>query len=199
MHDADALLSFWIGDPGEDGSFDRSKTELWFGRSEDTDRQLRERFGGLYAAAVRGDLEGWARTPRGRLALVILLDQLSRNLHRGTAEAFAQDARALALAQTALVRGDPTVLRPVERVFLYLPFEHAEDRAAQRRAVALFEDLVREVAHEHAAPYETFLDYAVRHREIVDRFGRFPHRNEALGRETTEEEAAFLKQPGSSF
>jgi uncharacterized protein (DUF924 family) len=127
------------------------------------------------------------------LALVIVLDQFSRNLHRGDARAFAQDAHALACAREALARGDDAALRPVERQFLYMPFEHSEALADQERAVELMRSL------EGFEPTRDLRDWAERHRAVIGRFGRFPHRNAVLGRRSTAEEAEFLKEPGSSF
>jgi len=142
----------------------------------------------LWVQAVGGELERWGSTPLAALALIVVLDQFPRNMFRGTARAFSTDSQALAAARGALERGLDQVLSPAERTFVYMPFEHAEDLAAQRRALALFEAL---------DPND--MEYARRHHEIIARFGRFPHRNAVLGRESTPEEIEFLKQPGSSF
>lgn len=174
------VLSFWFGPEAE---------AHWFAKDEAFDAALRRRLGGLAAAAAGGQLDDWAGTARGALALVILLDQLPRNLHRGRADAFAQDAKARAVASRAVNLRLDQSLTPRERLFLYLPFEHGESLADQERAVALIGAL--DDAEQ--------TDYAVRHREVVRRFGRFPHRNRALGRESTPEEVAFLAGPNSSF
>jgi uncharacterized protein (DUF924 family) len=137
---------------------------------------------------VRGELDRWKATPLASLALVIVLDQFSRNMFRETPRAFSADSPALAVAASVIERGFDRLLSPVERTFMYLPFEHAEDLAAQRRSLALFEAL---------DPDD--MQYVKRHYEIIARFGRFPHRNAILGRESTAEEIEFLKQPGSSF
>jgi uncharacterized protein (DUF924 family) len=143
--------------------------------------------------AANGGLDRLADFPDGALTLAILLDQFPRNLFRGRPEAFAQDAKARATAQAAIARGFDQLLAPVERVFIYLPFEHSEALDDQHRSVALFESLP-------AVPWRAEqIDYAARHRDIIARFGRFPHRNAALGRVSAAEEAAFLQQPGSSF
>lgn len=142
---------------------------------------------------MRGEIAGWNATPLAALALAIVLDQLPRNMFRGTARAFASDTLALAAAKAALERGFDAPLRPVERQFLYLPFEHAEDIAEQRRSLALLERLRKDSTHEVG------VDYARRHHDIIARFGRFPHRNALLGRISTPEELEFLEQPGSSF
>jgi uncharacterized protein (DUF924 family) len=176
----DELLAFWFA-PGT--------KPRWFAKDGAFDAELRDRFGPLAAAAAEGRLARRAGTPRGALGLVLLLDQLPRNLHRGDPRAFAQDEKARAVASAALAAGHDAALGPDERLFLYLPFEHSEDLADQERAVELFGRL--------GDP--ELLGYAVRHRDIVARFGRFPHRNAVLGRPSTAEELAFLEGPNSSF
>ena len=146
-----------------------------------------------------GGLDDWAGTPAGRLALVILLDQMTRNAYRDTAAMYAFDPRARALSREALQNGHLDALAPIERLFLLLPLEHSEDLADQERCVAETRRLAESVAPAHRETYAGFVDYAIRHRDIVARFGRFPHRNAILGRPSTAEEQAFLTQPGSSF
>lgn len=196
MVDPETVSSTWFpSDPAQ-------AQKLWWGKDEQTDADLRERFGSTLAAARRGELDGWAATARGRLALILVLDQLSRNIHRGSPEAFVGDPLARALTHAGLELGHDRELTPIERVFFYLPLEHSEDLAEQDQCVALFRGLAAEVAAvdpeqgERFAYYTTFAD---RHREIVARFGRFPHRNAVLGRASTAEELAFLTEPGSSF
>jgi uncharacterized protein (DUF924 family) len=138
-------------------------------------------------------LSGWASTPYAALALIIVLDQFPRNMFRGEARAFESDALALAVARKAVDHGFDSLYRPVERPFAYLPFEHSEDLAVQRRSLALFGSMA------HIPESATSIDYARRHYEIIVRFGRFPHRNQVLGRASTLEELEFLKQPGSGF
>ncbi len=179
-HSPDDVLRFWFSD---------ATRPFWFVRSEDFDAHLRGVLGPLHDQAARGELEAWANDARGALALVLLLDQAPRNLHRNSADAFATDPAALKHAQAAVERGLDRELGEDERVFLYLPFEHSESLADQDRCVALMGTL----------PTPMWLDYAERHRNVVARFGRFPHRNAVLGRESTPEELEFLKQPGSSF
>jgi uncharacterized protein (DUF924 family) len=174
------ILAFWFSD---------AVKGKWFGSGESFDAELRHRFGGLLQSAKLGALAHWAENPDGVLALVILLDQFSRNIHRGAPEAFAADPLALETAKQAIAQGYDLRLTPEGRGFLYLPFEHSEALADQDRGVALFEALGLEEA----------LDYMRRHREIIARFGRFPHRNAILGRVSTPEEIEFLKRPGSSF
>jgi uncharacterized protein (DUF924 family) len=195
----DELLRLWFGDDDDDAAVAKAKTELWWGHRQETDELLQSRFGALASAAATDVLDHWTGSPRGRLALILLLDQLPRAIHRGTPAAFAQDAKARRVAEQGLESGAERLLRPIERVFVYLPFEHSEDIADQDRSVELFRDLVAEVPQQHRETFAGFLDYAVRHREVIRQFGRFPHRNHILGRESTAEEKAFLEQPGSSF
>lgn len=179
--DIDRVLDFW---------FAEGREQQWFVRDEAFDRQTAETLGALHEQAVRGTLDGWAAEPRGALALTILLDQVPRNIHRGSARAFAADAKARAVCRAALAAGhDAALASEAERTFLYLPLQHSEDLADQELSVALFGKLSDPTARR----------YAERHREIIERFGRFPHRNPALGRATTEAEAAFLQEPDSSF
>ena len=149
--------------------------------------------------AAGGELDAWLGGLRGRLAMVLLTDQFPRNIWRGEAAAFAFDVLALRWAKETIARGLDRDARPIERVFLYLPLEHSEDLADQREAVRLFDALGGEVAAAARPAFAGYLDYARRHLEIIERFGRFPHRNAALGRETSPAEAEFLRQPGSRF
>jgi uncharacterized protein (DUF924 family) len=181
------VLGFWFGEA-------RGKARLeWFRKDEAFDAEIRSRFGELHAAAARGELEDWRRERESMLALIVVLDQFSRNLYRNDPRAFAQDAHALACAREALARGDDLLSLPVERQFLYLPFEHSEDAADQELAVQLMSQL------EGFEETRGLTDWAVKHKIIIDRFGRFPHRNACLGRASTPEELEFLKQPGSGF
>jgi len=190
--EADAVVDFWFGAPGnpEFGTARKS----WFVKDAAFDATIRERFGALVERALRGELATWGDKPRSALAQVLLLDQFTRNAFRGTARAFAGDARALAAASRMVGERQDESLPAFMRGFVYLPFEHAEGLAMQDEAIRLFTKLVNE-APEHA----DMLDYAHRHRAVIERFGRFPHRNEALGRQSTAEELAFVKQPGSGF
>ena len=195
----DELLEIWFGDDPDDAAVSAAKAELWWGHSPATDEQLRERFGAAASAAAAGELDNWIGSSRGRLALILLLDQLPRAIHRDTPEAFAQDDAARKTAAQGLESGADQLLRPIERLFFYLPFEHSEDLEDQDRSVELFRELALSVPEEQRPTFAGFVDYAKRHREVIARFGRFPHRNRILGRESTAEEIAFLKQPGSSF
>jgi uncharacterized protein (DUF924 family) len=184
------VLDFWFGEPGSP-EYLRPRA-LWFTKSDATDGVIVSRFAGTVEAALAGDLDAWAATPRGALALIVALDQFTRNIFRGTPRAFAGDSRALALATTLVDTARDLALAPVERWFVYMPFEHSERLLDQYEAVRLFERLA-------ADGLDSPLDWARRHYEVVRRFGRFPHRNEILGRPSTSEEVDFLKQPGSGF
>jgi len=195
--DAEDVLELWFGQLDEDGRADDAHRQRWFRKDPDFDALLRERFGALHEAVAAGERPAWRETPRGRLATIVVLDQLSRNLHRDTARMFENDAEALAVAEAALAAGDDDALATHERYFLYMPFMHAEDLEAQERCVRLFEAARDAAPPKLASTFDP--TWAVRHRDIVARFGRFPHRNALLGRASTPEEEAFLKEPGSSF
>ncbi len=196
--DAEAVLEFWFGDPTDPDNV-RRRGDFWFKASEDEDRVLRNRFAGLHDSAQRGDLDHWTDDPRGALALILLLDQFTRNLYRGTASAFANDARALEISRAGIFRGLDRGAGVVERAFWYMPFQHSEDLEDQRESVRLFQGLL----DESPAPFFQFsnnaYEFAVLHCEIVERFGRFPHRNELLGRASTDEERNYLHSGGHRF
>ncbi len=191
MEDVQHVLDFWFGAPDSPG-YGKPRVE-WFQKSDAFDNEIRTRFLELRRAAAAGDLQAWQAAPDSLLALILLLDQFPRNLYRGTALAFAADAQAQAAAQLAVARGFDRLLVAVQRWFVYLPFEHAEDLALQRRCLELFEGLRGDPGSADT------IDYARRHFDIIARFGRFPHRNAILGRTSTPEETEFLRQPGSSF
>lgn len=193
------ILSFWFGDGDDPFTAPPDRLSLWFTKRPETDATIRDRFEPSVLAAAAGRLDEWRQSPSGWIALIVLLDQFPRNIYRDSARAFAFDELALRLSLNALHAGIDKQLRPIERVFAYLPLEHAEDLDLQRRCVACFEALRAEVPPEHAPLYDNYLDYARRHLAIIERFGRFPHRNALLGRASTPEEAAFLQTPGSSF
>lgn len=176
----ESVLAFW---------FEEITPKQWWVGSDDFDRQIATRFGALHAAAERCELYGWRDSAVGRLAEIIVLDQFSRNIHRGRAQAFANDALALALAQSAVAAKADQALAVPQRAFLYMPYMHSESPAIHALALALF----------GAPGMESNLDFELRHKTIIDRFGRYPHRNAILGRASTAEEAEFLKTPGSSF
>jgi uncharacterized protein (DUF924 family) len=189
--EAHDVLAFWFGEPGSPGHGQPRKE--WFRKDPDFDAEIRRRFLALHARAALGECDRWRGDPDGLLALIVVLDQFSRNLYRNDPRAFSQDAVALACAEEMIARGWDVLRVPVERQFAYLPFEHAEDLALQDRSVALF------TALEAFPETRGLTEWAEKHRVIVKRFGRFPHRNAALGRESTAEEFAFLREPGSGF
>lgn len=174
------ILKFW---------FEEIDPSQWWAKDDEFDRALGERFSGVYASAVRCELFGWRASPRGRLAEIIVLDQFSRNMFRGSPLAFAQDALALALAQEAVSAGADAALSAAERSFLYMPFMHSESLLIHEVALDLF----------RRNGNEANLNFEIRHKNIIGQFGRYPHRNSILGRVSTEAEIEFLKQPGSSF
>jgi uncharacterized protein (DUF924 family) len=187
------VLDFWFGAPG---SLEAGKPRReWFVKQDAFDALVRARFGATIEQALAGGLREWDdEGPQGTLARILVLDQFTRNAHRDTPTAFAGDALALAAARRLVDNGADRQLAPLQRAFVYLPFEHAEDAYMQERAVELFGVL----AAEHPG-FEEMLDYAHRHRGVIARFGRFPHRNAILGRASTPDEAEFLRQPGSRF
>ncbi|MBX2805186.1 MAG: DUF924 domain-containing protein [Hyphomicrobiales bacterium] len=174
------ILEFWFSEPVR---------KKWFEPDREFDSELKERFGVLLDNAIDGQLETWRESADGALALVILLDQVTRNIYRGTPKAFSGDVQALQTARAVIEQGADKAMTETQRYMLYMPFQHAEDLETQEQGVALFGEIGLEKA----------LDYMIRHRDIIARFGRFPHRNQILGRQSTDEELEFLKQPGSSF
>ncbi len=193
------VLDRWFAGAPDDPATAAKQLAFWWGSNPATDAELRERFGATHEAACAGELDGWAATPEGRVALVLVLDQLSRNLHRGTPGAFAQDPAALRLALAAVEQGEDRSYPFFHRVFLYLPFEHSERIADQDRALRLFDSLHVECPEPLRGSAKAYLQYARQHRDIIARFGRFPHRNAILGRPSSAEELKFLAQPGSGF
>ena len=195
----ETVLEFWFGADADDAAVAKTQAKLWWSKNVDIDSEIRRRFEDGVRAAAEGQLDDWAAIPRGALALIILTDQFPRNIYRDTPRAFAYDAKALGWCLDGLARRSDLQLRPIERVFFYLPLEHSESVAHQERSVRCFEELFAAVALEQKQGYAEYLDFARRHRDIIARFGCFPHRNKILGRESTPEEIAFLAEPGSSF
>jgi uncharacterized protein (DUF924 family) len=186
------VLDFWFGRPGE--AHHLQTRELWFRKDDKFDALCAQRFGPLIDEGLRGELQAWTAQPLSAVALVIVLDQFTRNTRRGTAGMFAGDAQALAAAHALVAGGADRTLPGVMRQFVYLPFEHSELLADQTESLRLFAQLGRD-----EPALAGLLEWAQKHHDIVARFGRFPHRNAALGRESTAEEAEFLTQPGSGF
>ncbi|MEQ9619163.1 MAG: DUF924 family protein [Deltaproteobacteria bacterium] len=195
------ILKFWFGELKEGEVPTGELRKMWWTKDEETDEYIRSNFESDLVRAKNGKLRGWENTPKGALALIILLDQFSRNIYRGTPGAFSQDKRALGIALEGIEKGFDKELHPVERTFFYMPFMHSEDPGMQRKSLRLFGDL--EMSFNSPPKLAEMLSgnrkYAERHCEIIERFGRYPHRNEILGRGSTDEEREFLTKPGSSF
>ena len=192
MADIEEILTFWFGEVRDEPSYFEEYAPRWFVQNADFDRQIVQRFQADYELAAQGQLTHWTETARGGVALILVLDQFPRNMFRNDPRAFATDLLARQIAEQMIAAGLDRQLRLVERYFVYVPFMHSENRAHQQRSVMLFQQLAEERAY-----FDT--SYAVRHQEVIDRFGRFPHRNTVLGRTSTSEELEFLKQFGSSF
>jgi uncharacterized protein (DUF924 family) len=195
----ESLLSFWFGDELDSPEAVAERTQLWFAGDASFDGRVRERFADLPALAAAGRLDTWRKEARSSLALVLALDQLPRNLYRDGAQCFAYDSLAYELALAAIERGFDCELTALEASFLYLPLEHAEDPEAQERCVSLFRSLQDRAPPALRSHFESFLGYAIRHRDVIRRFGRFPHRNAVLGRASTEAEREYLESGGETF
>ncbi|MEM8834078.1 MAG: DUF924 family protein [Pseudomonadota bacterium] len=176
------IINFW---------FEETQPPQWFQKDEKFDQEIQQRFGNAYQQAVTGEFDDWKQTAEGALAFCILLDQFPRNMFRDTPQAFATDAKALAVSKYAVEQGLDQQLEQKKRWFLYLPYEHSEDLADQQKSV----DLFAEMKEENPIAY----DYAVRHKDVIDQYGRFPHRNKILGRDNTPEEEKYLSQDGAGF
>jgi uncharacterized protein (DUF924 family) len=187
MTHVDEILDFWFAHGQEAVYTERRK--VWFTKNPSFDQAICTRFQTDYELAAAGELAAWQETTKGCLALILLLDQFPRNMFRGEVQSFATDRQALAVAQHAIAQGFDQELLPIQRMFIYLPFEHSERLEHQHQAVQGMRSL----------QIEDVTDYALKHRAVIERFGRFPHRNKILGRSNTPEEEEFLKQPGSSF
>lgn len=200
--DATDLLAYWFGPDADhlsEGDIARRQAPVWWQKDPSRDAEIRERFGEVAARAAAGALDAWADTARGRLALIIALDQLPRVLHRDTPQAFASDHLALAQSLQSQRLREDLALRPVERVFVYMPMEHAEALPVQDESVHRFEALLAAVPETDREPFRVFLDFARQHRDVILRFDRFPHRNAILGRASTPAETAYLAEPGAGF
>ncbi len=197
--DAETVLKYWFGELEGEVDFPRDRKQLWWSGSEEIDREIRERFGRWVEEALAGGLTEWTESPRGRLALVILLDQFQRSLGRGTAAAFAGDERALSLCLEGISIGHDRALRLIERSFFYMPMVHAENPEVAERCLDVFGELARDIEACGIEDHPDFLSHAKMHADIVLRFGRYPHRNDALSRTTTDEEAAYLADGGPTF
>jgi len=193
------VVDFWFGDATAGPEALERRGKVWFGADHAFDRECAARFAAPLEDAAAGALDGWADTPHGRLALVILLDQMPRNIHRSSPAAFAHDTQAAAHCVSGIESGQDRSLHPVERLFLYMPLQHAEDLGLQRRSVEQFESLAAEADDAWRDRFAENARYARLHHDIVERFGRFPHRNRILGRESTEEELRYLADGAPTF
>ncbi|MGE0115194.1 MAG: DUF924 family protein [Steroidobacteraceae bacterium] len=194
-----AILDFWFGDDANDAVVAQKQAALWWSKNEAADAEIKQRFETTVQAAAMGSLTVWSETPLGRLVLILLTDQVPRNIYRDTPRAFAFDALARNWCKAGLEQRLDLQLRPIQRVFYYLPLEHSESRDDQQRSVQLYRELASAVSPEMKSVFDGYLDFARRHQAIIERFGRFPHRNQMLQRVSTEEELEFLQQPGSAF
>ncbi len=199
MTEIEDVLEFWFGGLNEGELVPSERFDLWFGGAGTIDQQIRNCFADEVERAGEGAYDGWSVAPRGTLALLILLDQFPRNIFRGSPRAYAFDEKARDLCLRGLAAGQDRELITVERAFFYLPLEHAEDSVLQQLSVTAFTDLLSQAPDPLKETCRSFLDYAKRHRTIIERFGRFPHRNTSLSRPSTAGEEAFLREPGSSF
>jgi len=193
------ILEFWFGTFPNAWTGDKSKYDMWFKNGASYDAEIFSNFGTDYFHAVDGELDRWQDSPRGRLALIILLDQFSRHIHRGSAEAFAQDLKCQQLCIDGISAGDDQNLHPVERSFFYMPLQHAENMERQNLSIQACEQLVQDVPEPYRGPFEATLEWARKHHYVIERFGRFPELNEILGRESTQDEIAFIEQGEYSF
>lgn len=199
METAASVLEFWFGHDSDDARVADRHAALWWSKDAAVDATIQQRFRPTLDAAASGSLDSWARTALGRLALIILTDQFTRNMFRNTPQSFAYDALARHWCRDGLKQQTDLELRPILRVFFYLPLEHSEELADQDLSVAQFRKLSHEVAPQWHQVFEDYLDFALHHREVIARFGRFPHRNAILKRESSADEQAFLLEEDSSF
>ena len=195
----EGILRFWFGEDPASAASNPDCARLWWSKQPAVDALMRERFGPLLPQVCSGALDAWASDPAGRLALILLADQFTRNIHRGTPQAFALDPIARRLSIEGFAIGSFEGLLPIQRLFATMPLEHSESLADQDRCVSLVRSLRDEVSPTERGSFDSFVDFAERHREVIRRFGRFPHRNAVLDRTSTPEEIAFLQTPGSSF
>jgi uncharacterized protein (DUF924 family) len=197
--DPEEILRFWFGELDQLGRADQATQTRWWSKDPSLDAEIRQRFGSTHAAAARGELDAWLAAPRSRLAYIVVLDQFSRNMFRDTAGMFATDELALSAALTGIDIGLDKKLLLDERGMFYMPLMHSEELAIQERCIAAFVALANEVDGSARASMLSRVGFAERHRDIVKKFGRFPHRNALLGRASTPDELDFLSGPGSSF
>ncbi|WP_428382044.1 DUF924 family protein [Nevskia ramosa] len=190
-----AVLEFWFGPGDDDLEAIRTQSDLWWNAEPAIDEQIRDRFGALHSAVINGERDGWLAAPEGRLAAIIVVDQFSRHLFRGDGQSYAWQTLGQQLCSDGIAVGDDLQLSPVRRAFFYLPLEHAESLDEQARSVSLNRQLVAEASEPLRNQLENYLGHALQHQQVIERFGRFPHRNALLGRENTAEERDYLGSP----
>ena len=195
----DAILSFWFKEHELSAPQIDRRMDIWFGEDKAFDQEIATRFGDDIEQASEGQLNHWAAEPRGRLALILLIDQFRRNIHRHTAEAFSLDKLALRLCVEGAVEKKDQGLTPIQKVFFYMPLQHAESAKVQAKSVALFNRLADSVSPTYQETFLTVAQFAELHKDIIDQFGRFPHRNRLLGRDNTPEEDEYLAGDGPGF
>jgi uncharacterized protein (DUF924 family) len=199
MESAASICEYWFGCGENDLQVAREKSSLWWSKNESVDVEIAARFEETLRACEEGNLDPWSVQPQGLLALILLVDQFPRNIYRETPQSFAYDVLALKWCNLGLSGGLFERLRPIEQVFCYLPLEHSESLDDQQKSVELYQALMERVPADMRESFAGYVDFAKKHLAIVERFGRFPHRNKILGRPSTEEEITFLNEPGSSF
>lgn len=199
MANPDEVLEFWFADALESPAATDRRTAFWFRSDAATDSLIWELYGDTVTDAAAGHYDDWLQTARGRLALIIVLDQFPRNIFRGTAEVYRHDPLVISLAQAGVALGQLAGLTVPEQAFFLMPYQHAEDVEVQRAGVALMQAMVSEAPAQWQPTARVFADSAVRHHDIVENYGRFPHRNKVLGRSSTEAESRYLAGGGETF
>ncbi len=199
MHDPQTVLDFWFGDRPDDNDAMKDRGSFWFRSNPETDDEISDRFAACYKAAMNGELDDWAETADGRLALILVLDQFSRNLYRGQVEAFAGDEKARALCIDGVEKNMHATLYPCQQAFFFMPLEHSECADHQEMSVRLYERLNNRCGPEWRHLTDAYVDYAKSHRDVVLKFGRFPHRNPVIGRDSTAEELDFLDDGSATW
>jgi len=193
------VLNYWFAEIKETAEYLEARNQIWWRKSPEVDKDIRNRFEQKLKALANGEYRDWVKTAEGWCAAIVVLDQMSRNMYRGRPESFAYDSLALTISREGITRKLDEKLHVLHRVFCYLPFEHSESLEDQNESVAYFERLIPLAPAVFKAQIEENHDYAIKHLKVIERFGRFPHRNVILGRKSTAEETEFLKGPGSSF
>lgn len=199
IEDINKVLCFWFGTEADQKEIISQQSGLWWCKDANADLDIKERFGELYQSAINDELGDWLNSIKGQLALIIVLDQFSRVINRDSPDAFSQDSKALKIALEGIGKNYDGSLRFIERVFYYMPLEHSENLDNQSQCVALFQKLLFEVPEDLKGGFEGYLQFSEKHKEVIERFRRFPHRNKVLNRISSAEELEFLIQPGSSF